>query len=131
MQSNVNGGGATEITQRIIASAYAFREAKVLLSAVELGLFDALVDGPLPLETLRQRIGLHPRGVRDFLDALVALGLLDRDQQGRYSNAVTATQCLVQGSPHYVGGLLRHLNDREYPYWGRLTEALRSGKTQF
>lgn len=127
----VNGGDAPEITQRIITSAYGFRQAKVLLSAVELGLFDALVDGPLPLETLRQRVGLHRRGVRDFVDALVVLGLLDRDQQGRYANTVAATQCLVKGSPDYVGGLLRHLNDREYPYWSRLTQALRSGKAQF
>ena len=121
----------TETAQRIIALAYAFREAKALLSAVELGIFDALADGPLAIEALRQRIGLHPRGTRDFLDALVALGLLDRDTQGRYSNTIASMQHLVRGKPGYVGGLLRHLNDREYPYWAHLTEALRSGRAQF
>ena len=126
-----SGSGTTETAQRIIALAYAFREAKALLSAVELGIFDALADGPLTLEALRWHIGLHPRGARDFLDALVALCLLDRDAEGRYSNTAASRQHLVRGKSGYVGGLLRHLNDREYPYWARLTEALRSGKAQF
>src|SRR6516164_8008845 len=127
----VNGSGTSETPQRIIALAYSFREAKALLSAVELRVFDALADGPLALDALRQRICLHPRGTRDFLDALVALSLLDRDTQGRYSNTIASMQHLVRGKPGYVGGLLRHLNDREFPYWARLTEALRSGKAQF
>jgi O-methyltransferase domain/Dimerisation domain len=126
-----DGIHTTETAQRIIALAYAFREAKVVLSAVELGLFNALADGPLVVDALRSRIGLHPRGARDFLDALVALGLLDRDAEGRYSNTFPSKQHLVRGTPDYVGGLLRHLNYREYPYWARLTEALRSGKAQF
>jgi O-methyltransferase domain/Dimerisation domain len=126
-----NGIHTTETAQRIIALAYAFREAKVVLSAVELGLFNALADGPLAVDALRSRIGLHPRGARDFLDALLALGLLDRDAEGRYSNTIPSKQHLVRGTPGYVGGLLRHLNDREYPYWVRLTDALRSGKAQF
>jgi O-methyltransferase domain/Dimerisation domain len=126
-----NGGRATETAQRIIALAYAFREAKVVLSAVELGLFNALTDGPLLLDALRARIGIHPRGARDFLDVLVALGLLDRDAEGRYSNTIASNQHLVRGRPGYLGGLLRHLNDREYPYWACLTEALRSGKALF
>jgi hypothetical protein len=127
----VNGSGTSETPQRIIALAYSFREAKALLSAVELRVFDALADGPLALDALRQRICLHPRGTRDFLDALVALSLLDRDTQGRYSNTIASMQHLVRGKPGYVGGLLRHLNDREFPYWARLTEALRTGRAQF
>src|SRR5262245_64669195 len=94
-----NGSGTTETAQRIIALAYAFREAKALLSAVELGIFDALADGHLTLEVLRERIGLHPRGARDFLDALVALGLLDRDAKGRYSNKAATRQHLGRGKP--------------------------------
>src|SRR5262245_31244941 len=98
----VNGSGKRETAQRIIALAYSFREAKAFLSAVELGVFDALANGPLALEALRQRIGLHPRGTRDFLDALVTLGLLDRDTQGRYSNTIASKQHLVRGKPDYV-----------------------------
>jgi len=51
----------------------------------------------------------HPRGARDFFDALVAVGLLDRDSKGRYANASESDCYLVRGKPSYIGGLLRHL----------------------
>ena len=35
------------------------------------------------LSTLRKRLGLHERSALDFFDALVALGMLDRND-GRY-----------------------------------------------
>ena len=72
---------------RIMQLAYAYRESKALLSAVELGIFTALADGPVALDAIIGRTGLHQRGARDFLDALVALGFLDRDADGRYANA--------------------------------------------
>ncbi|RJL20826.1 methyltransferase [Bailinhaonella thermotolerans] len=62
----------------IVRLGMSFCAAKTLLSAVELGVFGTLADGPLPLAELRRRTGLHPRAARDFLDALVALTLLDR-----------------------------------------------------
>ena len=54
----------------------AYRQAKVLHSAVELGVFDLLAKGPAGEPQLREELGLHPRLARAFLDALVALGLL-------------------------------------------------------
>jgi hypothetical protein len=52
---------------------YAFRGAKVLMSAVELGVFTVLMDAPLTCNDLRKRVGVAERGARDFFDALVAL----------------------------------------------------------
>src|SRR6266568_1107640 len=68
----------------IMQLGVAFWASKALLSAVELDLFTELAVGPLDGETLQHRLGLHPRGARDFFDALVALGLLGR-QAGVYS----------------------------------------------
>jgi hypothetical protein len=53
-----------------------FWASKILLSAVEMEVFTDLAKGPLSLESLHGRLGLHPRAARDFLDALVALGFL-------------------------------------------------------
>ncbi len=64
---------------RIMQVGLGFWASKTLLSAIELGLFTALAEGPADLATLRQRLKLHPRATADFLDALVALGFLDRD----------------------------------------------------
>jgi hypothetical protein len=109
---------------------YAFRGAKALMSAVELGVFTALGSAPLSWDALRQRLGLAERGSRDFFDALVALGLLHRLPDDRYANSPCADLHLDARKEGYVGGLLENLSAREYSMWALLTEALRTGKPQ-
>ena len=118
-------------SDRIMELAYAFRGAKALLSAVELGVFGALTGGRLNVDALGRRIGIHRRGACDFFDALVALGLLCRDADGCYSNSRASDRFLVPGKSSYIGGLLSHLNTREYPHWNMLTRALLTGAAQF
>jgi ubiquinone/menaquinone biosynthesis C-methylase UbiE len=115
------------LPDRIFEIGYAFWKSKALLSAVELGVFTSLGDGPLDGETLGARVGLNQRSGRDFLDALVALELLDRDAQGRYANRSDSARYLDARKPTYVGGPLEQLNARLYRSWGELTQALRSG----
>ena len=114
----------------IVAMAYDFRRAKVLMAAVELDVFTILGDGALDSHTLIARIGIAERGAHDFLDALVALQLLHRDCDGRYSNTVAAALYLDRRQSGYVGGMVVHLDQREYPRWQSLTAALRSGRPQ-
>src|SRR5262245_1211112 len=106
---------------RIFEIGYAFWKSKALLSAVELDLFTRLADGPLGAEELVARLGLAGRGTHDFFDALVSLGLLDRDSAGRYANAQDAVRYLNRRSPSYVGGALERLNAGGYGPWGALT----------
>src|SRR5439155_24500995 len=70
----------------ILQIAFGFAGAKVLFSAVELELFTHLAQQPMTAESIVTRLGLNARGVRDFLDALVAMKLLTRDDQGVYAN---------------------------------------------
>jgi O-methyltransferase domain/Dimerisation domain len=114
---------------RIIQLGMGFWGPKTLLSAVELGVFTVLATGALDAESLRARLGLHPRGARDFLDALVALGLLDR-QEGRYANTPETDRFLDRAKPTYIGGYFEMLNARLYPFCASLTDALRSGEPQ-
>ena len=117
----------------ILHTGMAFWRAKALLSAVELGLFTALADGPLTAEEVRQRLALHPRAVPDFTDALVALGLLEREGSGpgaAYANTPATQRYLDRRTPHYIGGILEMANDRLYRYWADLSEALKTGQPQ-
>lgn len=110
-----------------------FWSSKTLLSAVELDLFSALGADALTGAALQARLGLHPRGVFDFLDALVALRLLEREGDGegaRYRNTPAGRAFLDRASPDYLGGILEMANARLYPFWGDLTEALRTGQPQ-
>ncbi|MBI3706251.1 MAG: methyltransferase [Proteobacteria bacterium] len=116
---------------KILQLGSAFWASKTLLSAVELGIFTRLAEcGPLELEELRGAVGLHARGARDFLDALVALGMLQRLADGRYANTGETEIYLDRNKPPYIGGVLEMMNARLYRFWGNLTEALATGLPQ-
>ena len=124
------GEGATAVTpDGIMQVGLGFWGAKTLLSAVELGLFSELAKGPATAEALQARLGLHPRSVHDFLDALVALGMLEREG-ANYRNTPATGLYLDRGKPSYLGGMLEMANARLYRFWGGLTDALRTGRPQ-
>lgn len=114
---------------RILNLGLSFWNARTLLSAVEIGVFTGLAQGGADLETIRARHNLHPRSARDFLDALVALGMLER-REGVYSNTPETDRFLDRAKPTYVGGLLEMCSRRLYGCWDHLTEALRTGQQQ-
>ena len=115
--------------EHILQIGLGFWASKVLLSAVEMELFTELAQHPSDLATLSGRLGLHPRAARDFMDALVALGLLQR-QDGNYSNTPATDLFLDKRKSSYIGGMLEMANHRLYGFWGHLTEAVRTGKPQ-
>ena len=117
----------------ILQIGMGFLASKTLLSAVELELFTLLGAAPLTAREIGTRLKLHPRGLFDFLDALVTLGILERagdGPAGRYSNSAQAAAFLDKKSPTYVGGILEMANARLYRYWGELTAALKTGEPQ-
>ena len=119
--------------ERIIQIGSGYSAAKVLLSAVGLGLFTELAGRPLTAAQIAERFGLVPRPARDFLDALVSLKLLDRDGDGpeaRYANTAETAHFLDEDSPTYLGGLLKIWDQRNYRSWADLTEALQTGQAQ-
>ena len=106
-----------------------FWASKTLLSTVELGVFNTLAEAPADLPTLQRKLALHQRSARDFLDALVALKLLEREN-GIYSNTADTDLFLDRAKPSYIGAVLEVANNRLYGFWGSLTEALRTGENQ-
>ena len=114
----------------ILQTGFAFWSSKTLLSAVEMELFTELAKHPSDLATLQGRLGLHPRGARDFLDALVALGFLLRGEDGIYRNTPDTEVFLDKAKPSYIGGIMEMANHRLYPFWGNLTAGLRTGEAQ-
>jgi len=113
----------------ILQVGFGFWASKTLLSAIELEVFTELAKHPLPLDDLQGRLGLHPRSARDFFDALVATGFLERSGS-TYRNTPVTDMFLDKHKPTYIGGILEMCNHRLYSYWGHLTEALRTGHPQ-
>jgi hypothetical protein len=118
----------------ILQAAFAFWSSKVLLTAIEFGLFTTLGSRRMTGADLGKALALHPRGISDFLDALVAMKFLDRQGppglEAHYSNTPLGAQYLDRTSPRYIGGILEMLNARLFRYWHDLPEALRTGKPQ-
>lgn len=108
---------------------FGFWGSRTLLSAVELGVFTELAKGPLALNEIRARLDLHERSACDFLDALVALGMLNREQ-GEYANTPATDLFLDRTKPTYVGGMLEMMSARLFRFWADLTEGLKTGQPQ-
>lgn len=118
---------------KVMEVGLGFWQSRTLLSAVELEVFTCLGEDKKTGEEIRQALGLHPRGIWDFLDALVAMKFLDRDgdgESGKYSNSELSALYLDKNSPDYIGGILEMAATRLYRYWGDLTEGLKTGKPQ-
>jgi predicted O-methyltransferase YrrM len=117
----------------ILQTAFGFWHSKVLLTAVTFDLFSNLGQRQLTGGQIGKELALHPRGVADFLDALVAMKFLEREGNGseaKYFNTPATEVYLDRNSPRYVGGILAMLNARLFKFWDDLPEALRTGQPQ-
>ncbi len=117
----------------ILQTAFGFWNSKVLLTAVTFDLFTKLGQRRLTGAQIRKELSLHPRGIADFLDALVAMKFLEREGEGPdalYFNTAATALYLDRNSLRYVGGILEMLNARLFKFWDDLPEALRTGQPQ-
>jgi SAM-dependent methyltransferase len=105
--------------------ATAFQRSRPLLTAFELELFTALASEARSSGEVAAAIGAEPRATDRLMNALVAMGLLEK-ADGRFRNSPTAEKYLVKGQPDYLGGLghTNHLWDA----WSRMTEVVRAGR---
>ncbi|MFI0420873.1 methyltransferase [Spongiactinospora sp. 9N601] len=110
----------------LIRIAMGLYESQVLRAGIELRLFEHLAAGPATAAELEKACGLHPTLSGDFLNALVAMDLLERDGSHYEMPARTAAH-LDPRSPGYIGGALAFMQ-RQYPVWSDVTGNLRSGK---
>jgi SAM-dependent methyltransferase len=116
-----------EVTpEAIMRVATGFMAAKHLFAANELGIFEALGEGPATIDGLAARTGLAPRAARISANAMVALGLLERDAD-RYRNGATVAAFLTGQGPADLRPFLRFWDRISYPAWERFAQALARG----
>jgi C-methyltransferase len=107
----------------------AYKKTSLLRAGVELGVFDALADGPATAEQLAQACQLHPRGARILLDALTAVRLVTLEGE-EFRLAPVAADHLVRTAPDYLGGMVKVMaSDMEWDALRDLSAAVRSGGT--
>lgn len=109
----------------IMRLSTAYWESQVLLTANRIGVFEAVKLGPLSVESIAEKLKTQVEPTRLFLNACVALGLLERANDG-YKNSPMSQVFLVAGTPAYMGNAIRY-SDNLYATWGQLEHALHSG----
>ena len=108
--------------------ATGFWAFKTLAAAHELDLFSRLSGTPgTTAGRLAEALTIEERPAEMLLTGCAALGLLEK-VDGRYVNSPLAEEFLVRGKPYYFGGFVQMLDQRLYPGWGRLTEAIRTNR---
>ncbi|WP_315804873.1 MULTISPECIES: methyltransferase [unclassified Bradyrhizobium] len=101
-----------------------FHDSALLHFAHSVGLFE-LTSQPHHADVLAASMGWVPRKAVIFLNALVANGLLSKDDMGRYHNSLVADQSLVRSRDGYMGGVVEHQR-RQWSTWTRIGETLSS-----
>jgi hypothetical protein len=113
----------------ILRLASGFMAAKHLFAATELGLFEALADSPTTIDGLAARTGLTRRAARISADAMVALGLLEREGD-TYRNGQVAAAFLTGRGPADLRPFLKFWDKISYPAWCEFSEALARGPSK-
>ncbi|RMH03063.1 MAG: methyltransferase domain-containing protein [Planctomycetota bacterium] len=104
---------------------WAFARTRVFQTAIQLGLFARLAAGPRTPAALADEAGWSRRGTRMLLEALAALGLLERRDR-RFALTADARRFLVPDSPNYLGHAFE--DDRRWRAWSELPECVRGGR---
>lgn len=118
---------ANEVTPiPLIQLIMGFCGAKTLMAAVELDLFGRVEKaGGLTRQGAVRELGIEDRPADLLLAACASLDLLDKRGDSYVNTPLTQT-FLVPDSPHYLGGLIRYVDQRQYPSWHELATALRT-----
>ncbi len=112
--------------QEVLGLARSFMECRVFLSAAELDLFTLLTPVPLPAQEVASRIGADKRGLTILLDALSAMGLLDKRGEV-YQSSPSVARFLSGDAPDSVLSMVLHMAGL-WKRWSGLTSIVRGAQ---
>lgn len=111
--------------QNVLDLAKNYQGAAVLAAAADLELFDAVAGGSCDASTLAVALKCDERGIAALLDALAALGLLEKSG-GQFALSPGAQDTLTAGGAHSVLAMAQHQANC-MRRWARLAESVKSG----
>ena len=117
---------AAEPYRRLTEVVHGFAAARILQVAVELDVFSKLANEGKTAAQLSTLLHVHPGALELFLNGLTSLGFLRKEAE-RFNDTPVSHTYLSKAGPKYLGHLIRY-HAREWEDWGRLEEAIRTGK---
>jgi hypothetical protein len=112
--------------ERLMELSFAYAAPLVIGSAVNNKVFDSLESGPKTAEQLATETGASERGLRIIMNALIGLGLLKKDRQGKYSLTVESSAFLMSNKPGTIAGFFGTIAPQLISRWLRLTDGCAS-----
>ncbi|MCX6249957.1 MAG: methyltransferase [Bacteroidetes bacterium] len=103
-----------------------FRNSRIILTAFELGVFTVTSDGSITSDEIAQQIQTNPRATNRLLNALVAIGLLQKSGD-KFHNTSFSSKFLIKGRPDYMTSLAHSVS--LWKTWSTLTDCIRSGNS--
>jgi SAM-dependent methyltransferase len=101
--------------------------ARALSTAVMLGVFETLEEGPASVEELAGTLGLDRLGAETLLTTLATLGYVEQDGD-RVRNAPVSSRLLVRSSPESIATFVGAQADLHWDVLSPLPEAVRDGR---
>lgn len=121
--------------QRLVPAPVAMAEmilagwmSQAIEAAAELGIADALAEGPLAADDLARRVGADPDAVNRLLRALVSRGVFRRHGNGAYGLNALADTLRSDAPTSMAGAAMFYGSPQHREDWSTLAEAVRSGK---
>ncbi|WP_454787738.1 methyltransferase [Mycolicibacterium lutetiense] len=102
--------------------------AQGIAAAAQLGVADALADGPLRPDELARRVEANPDTLDRLMRALVSEGVFRRTRDGRYAlNPLADT--LRKDAPVSIAGMAKFVGSPQHrEHWSHLGDAVRTGE---
>jgi SAM-dependent methyltransferase len=110
---------------QIMSMARGFQVAKMLMTAVDLGVFDFLAEPKSAAETAAW-LKADPRATGIFMNGLVGLGLLAKSADN-FRNSELASRYLVRGTENYRGAIIKHIEHTWERGWEDLKKTVLAG----
>lgn len=107
--------------EKLMELSAAFTKSRVLLSAADLDIFSKLSAGPATVEALCRKEGWNPRALTILLDALSALGIVQRSAEGGYGMDRRLASILAKGGNSSILPMIVH-RARMWESWSELTD---------
>jgi DNA-binding transcriptional ArsR family regulator len=102
--------------------------AQAITAAADLGLADALADGPLSADELATAVNANADTVSRLLRALISRGIFRERRDGRYELNALA-EALRSDAEVSVAGMARFVGSPQHrEHWSHLTDAVRTGQ---
>jgi ubiquinone/menaquinone biosynthesis C-methylase UbiE len=121
--------GKKQVTpERLMELSFAYAPPLIISAGVSNKVFDSLEDGTKTSEQVAKETGASARALGILMNALVGLGLLKKDRQGKYSLTPESAAFLLSKKPGTHAGFFGTIAPKLISRWLRLSDIVREGR---